>query len=223
MSQSIRPLPPPALRAVVVRDLRPVRPLWAPWTRGLLLTPLAIVAVLVLPQMLGVRNDARVIGPMLSWGVSVAQAIVGMVLVTMAMREAVPGRAYRARTIVWTLLGALGVVVCVTLATFGVSPTFSRAALVVFFFWACLKYAALVGAPMVVLSAILVARARPMRPALTGALYGAGAGLISDGGWRIFCHLSDPSHVLAAHGLAVVALMLLGAGLAWGIERLRSM
>ena len=222
MSQSMRPVPPPALRAAVMQDLHPVRPLWAPWRRALLLTPLAVAAVIFLPQMLGVRHDARVIGPVLSWGVSVAQALFGMLLVTMAMREAVPGRAFRARTIVWMLLASFGIVITVTFATFGVSPTFARAALVVFFFWACLKYAALVGLPMVVLSAVLVARARPLRPGYAGALYGAGAGLISDGGWRIFCHLSDPNHVLAAHGLAVVALTFAGAGLAWGIERIRS-
>ena len=33
----------------------------------------------------------------------------------------------------------------------------------------------------------------PLRPRLAGALYGVGAGLMSDAGWRLFCHfLSRP-------------------------------
>ena len=50
---------------------------------------------------------------------------------------------------------------------------------------------------------IVAKRSSDASPIMWVALYGAGAGLISDGGWRIFCHISNPAHVLAAHGLAV--------------------
>jgi hypothetical protein len=62
---------------------------------------------------------------------------------------------------------------------------------------------------------LLVARAFPLRPRLAGALYGIGAGLIADAGWRLFCHFSDPVHVFGAHtlGIAVVVLIaIVGSG-----------
>jgi hypothetical protein len=45
-------------------------------------------------------------------------------------------------------------------------------------------------------------------------LLGVGAGLMADAGWRLFCHFSEPAHVIAAHlgGAAVTALA--GAALA---------
>ena len=42
-------------------------------------------------------------------------------------------------------------------------------------------------------------RAFPLRPRIAGALYGLGAGLMADAGWRLFCHFSNPAHVFGAH------------------------
>jgi hypothetical protein len=63
----------------------------------------------------------------------------------------------------------------------------------------------------VALGSVLAARAYPTRPALAGALIGLGAGLIADAGWRIFCHFSEPAHVLSAHLAAVVISAVIGA------------
>jgi hypothetical protein len=49
---------------------------------------------------------------------------------------------------------------------------------------------------------------------LVGALVGLGAGLVTDAGWRTFCHVSDPWHVLSAHLAAVLALCGTGAAAA---------
>ena len=65
----------------------------------------------------------------------------------------------------------------------------------------------------------LAARAYPTRPALAGALLGLGAGLMADAGWRLFCHFSEPAHVLSAHLGAVVIATLLGSALATAICR----
>jgi hypothetical protein len=73
--------------------------------------------------------------------------------------------------------------------------------------------------PMVGLAGALAARAFPVRPAVAGALYGLGAGLIADAGWRLFCEFGAPSHVLVAHLGAVVASMGCGAALAAVIAR----
>jgi len=49
------------------------------------------------------------------------------------------------------------------------------------------------------------------RPTVAGALYGAGAGLAINGGWRIAWPISTPWHALGAHGAAIIATVLLGA------------
>ena len=218
----MRVSPPPALRASIMRDLRPVRPLAAPWARALVVVPCAAAALWFVPWRFGVREDSAALGPWLSWGVSLAEAALGVLLAGMAMREAVPGRAFATRTVLLTLVGAFGLVLAVTLLTYAVSPTFAQARYVVLFFRLCFRDAFLAGLPVVVVASGLVARAWPMRPAAAGALYGAGGGLIGDASWRIFCEVSDPRHVLLAHGLAVVALTLVGCVAACGTEWVRA-
>ena len=68
--------------------------------------------------------------------------------------------------------------------------------------------------PALFAAAWLVRRAYPLRPALAGALYGLGAGLLSDAGWRLFCHFSDPNHVFAAHTVAVLMSVAAGSTIA---------
>src|SRR5512135_930208 len=84
---------PQALRDAVARDLRPVRPLARPWQRAAIVLPLALVLLVAAPIVFGLRGDAGRVGLALTWGVSVFQLGLGMVLVGMALREAVPGRA----------------------------------------------------------------------------------------------------------------------------------
>jgi hypothetical protein len=50
-----------------------------------------------------------------------------------------------------------------------------------------------------------------IRPTMAGALYGAGAGLAINAGWRIACPFSTPWHALGAHGAAIIATVILGA------------
>jgi hypothetical protein len=75
--------------------------------------------------------------------------------------------------------------------------------------------------PAAALASVLVARAYPTRPAVTGLLSGLGAGLMGDAGWRLFCHFSDPTHVLSAHLAAVATAGLCGAALARLLHRQR--
>ena len=87
------------------------------------------------------------------------------------------------------------------------------------FAWECFGVAALSGVPLVAAAGWLAARALPTRPALTGALYGLGAGLVSDAGVRLFCWVSDPGHVLVSHGGAIVTFMAAGAAAATLLDR----
>ena len=74
-----------------------------------------------------------------------------------------------------------------------------------------LRGSAATALPVVALASVLAARAYPTRPAVAGALLGLGAGLMADAGWRIFCHFSEPAHVLSAHLAAVVMSTMIGA------------
>jgi len=76
---------------------------------------------------------------------------------------------------------------------------------------ACFRTSAVAALPALIASAILSARAFPLRPVVAGALYGLGCGLIADAGLRLWCEFSAPSHVLSAHVGAIVLCMLLGA------------
>jgi hypothetical protein len=77
--------------------------------------------------------------------------------------------------------------------------------------------------PVVALASILAARAYPTRPLLAGALLGLGGGLMADAGWRLFCHFSEPAHVLAAHLGGVLVATALGSLLARRLSRASSL
>ena len=75
--------------------------------------------------------------------------------------------------------------------------------------------------PVLAAAAWLAARALPARPWLAGGIYGLGAGLIADSGTRLFCWVSEPAHVLVAHGGSILALAALGALTAAAVEGVR--
>ena len=65
--------------------------------------------------------------------------------------------------------------------------------------------------PAIAGAAVLATRAFPTRPTVVGALAGLGAGLMADAGWRLFCHYSEPTHVLGTHLTAVMLASIAGA------------
>ena len=78
----------------------------------------------------------------------------------------------------------------------------------------CLTGTIVSALPALAVAGWLAARAFPLRPRLAGALYGVGAGLMADAGWRLFCHFSHPAHVFGAHTLGIVVTGMLGVLLA---------
>jgi len=212
-------MPPAALREAVLRDLRPVQPLRAPFLRAVPLFLLAVLSIALQPALLGVRGDASALGVFLLWGLSAGQWLLGCLLLAAALREAVPGRSLPlARSLL--VLAVLLVVLVTTLTAFASATTYAPRHFR-FFWMACFAGSTLIGAPLLGLAVWLALRAYPLRPSLVGALAGLGAGLVSDAGWRTFCHIADPRHVLSAHGAAVAALGAGGALLATFLWRRR--
>lgn len=209
---------PAALRDRLAADYHPVRPLAAPSARMLWLLPVATLALLAAPVVFDVRADAVRLGWLGLWGASGLQVVMGLALMVAALREAVPGRGWTATASALWLAVPLAFVVLVTLNSWQSSPALVRNG-----WWfvgvLCFGGSFASGLPVVALASVLAARAYPTRPALAGALLGLGAGLVADAGWRVFCHFSEPAHVLSAHVGAVVMSMLAGSWLASAICR----
>ena len=95
---------PAALYLAVKRDLRPVRPLASPSRRALALLPVAIFLLVAMPVFWAWRTQG-VPAPWPSWGLSVLETALSLVVLGAAFREAVPGRELSAR--------ALSVLICI--------------------------------------------------------------------------------------------------------------
>ena len=204
---------PAELRARVAADYRPVHALRSPWTRAMLVSPFAVVALFAAPIAFNIRPDATQLGWVGVWGLSVLQSIVGVIVVAAALRESIPGRGWSSGAIALWLLLPIAVIVAVTMVSWRESPVLLRSG-----WWlvalACFAGSAATALPVVAFAAILAARAYPTRPALAGALLGLGSGLMADAGWRIFCHFTEPSHVLSAHLAAVLVSTAIGSSVA---------
>jgi putative effector of murein hydrolase LrgA (UPF0299 family) len=208
-----------ALRARIAADLTPVRPLPTPLQRTVALVPFAVMLLVAAPFVFTFR-DLAPLGWTWSWAASIAQSVVGLAVITLALRKAVPGREWTASATGALIIGVLVLFVAVTYATWAASPVDAprRWWLVVAI---CAVSSATSALPVVALVAALVVRAYPLRPLATGAIAGFGAGLIADAGWRLFCHYSEPAHVLSAHFGGVLLASAVGAMLVRALWRIR--
>ena len=201
---------PRDLRETIARDLRPVKPLRAPSTRALLLVPLAAAIVFAVPALHFFRSDMSALGLVRAWGFSYAQAVAGIVIVALALRESIPGRSLSRAVLLWTIAAGLalpGLILVLTSSTFDLGPAPGRALVEGI---GCFRASAEGAVPALLLAALLVARAFPLRPGIAGALYGLGCGLIADAGLRLFCEYTAPPHVAFAHGGAILGAMFVG-------------
>jgi len=181
--------------------------------------PFAIVALIAAPVVFDVRPAAN-LGWLGVWGLSIAQSLIGVLVIGAALRESIPGRDWsRAAMAIWLAIPIVAIV-AITMVSWEASPVFLRTQ-----WWLvggiCFAGSAATALPVVAFSSILASRAYPTRPLFAGSLIGLGAGVMADAGWRIFCHFSEPSHVLSAHLAAVIMSTLIGAMAALRYGRLR--
>ena len=208
---------PPSLRAAVAADLAPVVPLRSPIVRGLALVPIAAALLVAAPLVFSFR-DMAALGWGWSWGASTLQALAGVLLVVAALRESVPGRSWSRRGLVLLAGLPIALVAAVTMASWQSSPVaIGHAALTIGAI--CLTGSAIGALPATLIAVVLAVRAYPTRPVVTGWLAGLGGGLMADAGWRLFCHFSEPSHVLATHLGGVLVAAAVGALAAVGLTR----
>lgn len=209
---------PAELRERLAAEFQPVRTLRSPWMRALAVVPVAIVALVAASVAFNVRSDAGRLGWGGVWGLSLLQSAIGLAIVAAALRESVPGRGWSRAAIAGWLAAPIAAMIAITFISWQASQVLLRRE-----WWVvaglCFGGSAATALPVVALSAILAARAHPTRPAVAGALIGAGAGSIADAGWRVFCHFSEPSHVLSAHLAAVVVSAAIGSLLSVRLAR----
>ena len=63
------------IRSEIARDLEPVRRLSSVWLRAVFVWPYALVALGALLIVLGLRSDARNLGPEILWGLGFLQLL----------------------------------------------------------------------------------------------------------------------------------------------------
>jgi hypothetical protein len=210
---------PKELRDAVQRDLRPTRPLRSPSVRALVLIPLAIAIVISVPGLRFFRSDISAVGLVRAWGFSFGQAFAGLLIIVAALRESIPGRGLSRGAIVATIAIGLAIpfaLLAVTASAYDVGPAPGHALEEGI---GCFRVSAISAIPALIAAALLAARAFPLRPALAGALYGLGCGLIADAGLRLFCEYTVPSHVVFGHGGAILGAMAVGAVVAKILRR----
>ena len=203
------PKPPQALMQAIADDLRPVKPSPQPVQLALRMVPLALLVSSVVLLAIGPRHDSGLLGPLLAWGASAAQFALAIVLVWIAAHESTPAARLPRQTVYFAAAAASLVVVFVTLLTFSTSP--AGAPLVVnemlrvapwIMGFACGTGSTVAGGILVLIFSWVFRNSLATRPTVAGALYGAGAGLAINAGWRIACPVSTPWHALGAHGVS---------------------
>ena len=213
---------PASLLNLVRADLEPVTPLPAPSRRLLALVPLALILLFGPPIYRGWRPNLALLPSWTSWGLSALESLGGAALMALALRQAVPGLAVRMRWMWLAFAGATLLFASVSLTTAHVLPTpFHDASSWPRIAWECVFMELQFALPSLAISAWLVARALPTRPALTGSAYGLAIGLMTDAGMRLFCPVDQPFHVFAAHGGVILLGATGGALTATLIERVK--
>lgn len=213
---------PEALTRVIAQDLRPVRPSPQPLHQALRMVPLALLVSSVILLAIGPRHDSAILGPFLTWGASAVQFALAIGLVWIAAHESIPAGRLPRQMVYSAAMAASLVVVFVTLLTFSTSPenetgskwfplpeTLPASSWIVGL--VCGIGSTLAGGILVLLFSWVFRNSLATRPTVAGALYGAGAGLAINAGWRIACPISTPWHALGAHGAAIIATAGLGA------------
>jgi hypothetical protein len=202
---------PERLRAQVLAEWAPVLPLRSPWRRTWLLAPLAAVMTIVAARYWGPQRELDGLSWHLTWLLSAAQWLAGLWVLSLAFREAVPGRALDRRVVAIAAALTLAVLAVNLGAKDLLAGTVVPAGREWRFWTACVEGPLLLGLPVLVLATLLVGRAFPVRPGIAGALTGLAAGVLTDAGWRLGCFVTAPSHVIGAHWVAVAALTAAGA------------
>jgi hypothetical protein len=211
------------IRSEVSRDLRPVKPLSSGWVRALFLLPYALLTLAVFLFGVGLRSDARALGPAILWGLLILQLLFAYLILFVALRHGVPGNAVSPKMWLGLPLLVLSLQVGVALLTYQYSPLEPPPDRVEQYGLICLGTMSFLGLVPLAVVVWLLSRGFPLQPRVAGLLTGFGSGLVAEALYRTHCPYSNMSHILVWHVGAVLMLGLVGlcCGLYWESRRLR--
>ena len=222
MAEPTRSDPLLALQERLAADLRPVEP-FRPLRSALGIAAVGVVlGVGVLFYLLGLRQDAGALGPLWLWGPALVSIALGSRLVFLSLRCLVPGNLVAPPTLLGATVAALVATGLLYVGVHRLSPIETPRDHALEIGLSCFGMEILLSLPIfacLLLAARRGLSARPFRPALVGTL---GVALIADAVWRLFCMYSDPGHVVTAHGLSMITIVLVGCAgvLIWDRWRL---
>jgi hypothetical protein len=173
-----------------------------------------VIAALALTT-LKLRFDIGELPLWLSWGCSLVEFAVGIVLVGLALRESVPGNTLPPRTVGLAVVTGLVLQILVGVATWMRTPGAPYDTHAIGMGLGCLSHDCFMAVPTFAVTLWLVFRALPMRAPVAGLLGGAGAAIIADAITHLQCPMSDLRHVLVWHTGAIFLFMALG----WGVGK----
>jgi hypothetical protein len=163
------------------------------------------------------RPDMGELPMWLSWGCTPFQLAIGVVLIAMALREAVPGSAIPPGAFALAITTGVSMQVLVGVVTWMHSPgTPLLEGIGLAKGMSCSTKDFVLALPALAATLALVFRALPLRPSIAGLLGGAGAAVVADALNHIMCPMSDLRHVLVWHTGMIFGLMFLG----WGVGKL---
>jgi len=212
--------PPESLREAVAGDMQPVKPLHPAWMRIMVAVGFTTVVLAFILAKASLRPDLDQLPMWLSWGCATLQFGLGLVLVALALREAVPGAGTPGGVVAVAAVTAITVQILVGVATSLVSPTIASGGELAAGI-GCFAHETTMALPTFAITLILVFRALPLRAPIAGLLGGAGATVAADAVIHLLCPVSSLSHVLVWHTGAVIFFMAVGwlVGFVW--QRLR--
>jgi len=200
---------PEALRRTVSSDLRPVKPLSPVWQRGLVVVVVATAVCGAALAMFPVRSDLAEIPLWLSWGCTFLELLMGLVLVCLALREAVPGNTVPGGAAILFVASGVVLQMFVGVATWMHSQGLPLAGSDFARGMGCLQHDSAMALPTFAVTLWLVFRALPLRAPVAGLLGGTGAAIGADAVLHLLCPFSALGHVLVWH---TGAIALFGAG-----------
>lgn len=210
------------LKREIETDLQPVQPLAQSWRRALSLLPVWVSLVVVSVGIFGIRADYQALGPQTAWILALTQVAAAYVLVAMGLQVTIPASSVAVGTL--RLLVLLALLTHLAIAAF----TFHRSPLPVspdrtWELWLiCFSMTFLMSLLPLAIAGTAASKGLPLSPALTGTLFGIGAGLAGEAAWRMHCHFTAWGHILTAHTSAVLAAAIMGGILGFWWRRRQS-
>lgn len=162
-----------AYRQEIVSSIEPVRPLPPPSRRVWMLVPPGLLLATMGPLVLGRRGDLDAYSPLLTWGATGLQSILGLWLLALGFREAVPGHNLSRRALILASILTGLLVIAITLLTNAASGSMSPVGRERQDWVECVVWPAGFGALFMIVATLMAVRAFPTRPAMPADFAGS--------------------------------------------------